>query len=362
MALLLRHILGLVLAVLVLSLLVFRMTAFTPLHDDTPPPLLTAPGVAVTYDRGGLAPSAPASDDRAAVSSSSSSTSAAPASVATSAPASGSALSAGAGKTPERASLPGRAASDNGNSVLRDCLAWWTRLFNVGAPELWAALGQSALLATLTLGLMLPAVPLGFAAARGAVPCAWGLRTLGALLRTLPFCTLGLLLLAGAAFLPASLAGLRQPAALPDPSQLAPLLPALCLACLLGPRLCAAADAAMRHALANPALRRAHLRGLDAGFIAHLARREALGRLLLRAGVGCALLVSFLVAVETLFAWPGLGRTFLQAALHNDGAVLRGTAMFLLVPPLLVQTLARLVRRDLDPRPAQACVHEARPL
>ena len=172
-----------------------------------------------------------------------------------------------------------------------------------------------------------------------------------------PLCALGPLLLAGAAWLLPALPGLRLPAP-PGPlsssvsgtAVLTLLLPALCLALLLAPRIGGAARHAMHRALAAPSLHRES--GLPPALVQVQARREATAWLLDQSGSGCGLLISLLVGVEMLFAWPGLGMLLANAILTRDLLLTGHTALCLVGAALLGRFAAALCRPVFDPRAA----------
>jgi peptide/nickel transport system permease protein len=83
----------------------------------------------------------------------------------------------------------------------------------------------------------------------------------------------------------------------------------------------------LRHALKNAALPLVTMLGLDLPF-----------------------LLTGAVVVETLFAWPGMGRLFVDHALKADVPVLMGILLCLSVAVVLCQLLTDVVYAYLDPR------------
>jgi peptide/nickel transport system permease protein len=61
-------------------------------------------------------------------------------------------------------------------------------------------------------------------------------------------------------------------------------------------------------------------------------------------------LISGLVVVETIFAYPGFGRMMLEAALFKDIAVLEVGALVAVFVAVMTQVLADLAYMTLDPR------------
>ena len=69
--------------------------------------------------------------------------------------------------------------------------------------------------------------------------------------------------------------------------------------------------------------------------------------------VSALVLASFLegsIIVETIFAWPGLGRMALKAVEDNDFPLLLGTVLFFAFLYVLFNSLADLLYARIDPR------------
>ncbi|WP_413804709.1 ABC transporter permease subunit [Streptomyces sp. OE57] len=84
--------------------------------------------------------------------------------------------------------------------------------------------------------------------------------------------------------------------------------------------------------------------GVTGGRIACAALRRAMPALVPQLGLVAVGLTGGAVAVETVFAVPGLGRTALGAAKSQDLPLLQGTVLFLLALGLAAGALAHLVR------------------
>lgn len=86
----------------------------------------------------------------------------------------------------------------------------------------------------------------------------------------------------------------------------------------------------------------------------HVVTRHALRNALLPLtsviGVQLARLVGGAVVVEQVFAWPGMGRLALQAALTRDYPLFQGIVLVLIAGALLMSLLADLSYGVLDPR------------
>lgn len=67
-------------------------------------------------------------------------------------------------------------------------------------------------------------------------------------------------------------------------------------------------------------------------------------------GVGFALLVSGAVAIESVFAIPGLGRLTMDAILHRDYPVIQGMILVVSAVYVLINLLIDLSYAVLDPR------------
>jgi peptide/nickel transport system permease protein len=81
----------------------------------------------------------------------------------------------------------------------------------------------------------------------------------------------------------------------------------------------------------------------------HIAR-NALMPVVTIGGLQLANLLSGVIIVETVFAWPGLGQLFFQAASNLDVPVVMGTAMLSAVLVILANFAVDLVYMLLDPR------------
>jgi peptide/nickel transport system permease protein len=93
-----------------------------------------------------------------------------------------------------------------------------------------------------------------------------------------------------------------------------------------------------------------------------LATRQVLGWHVLRnallplvtvTGVQLAYLLSGVVVVEIVFAWPGLGQLSLQAVQQRDYPVLQGAVLLFAVVFLVVNLAVDLLYSRLDPRIAR---------
>jgi peptide/nickel transport system permease protein len=80
------------------------------------------------------------------------------------------------------------------------------------------------------------------------------------------------------------------------------------------------------------------------------ALRNALIAPLTYAAVLIAGFITGAVVIETVFAWPGIGRLAVQAALNNDFPLVTGPALFFSLVFLVSSLLADVSYALLDPR------------
>ena len=81
-----------------------------------------------------------------------------------------------------------------------------------------------------------------------------------------------------------------------------------------------------------------------------------LHRLLLGAialiGAQFAFLVTGLVIIEAIFAWPGIGWLLVQSTVNLDFPVVQAITFTIVIAVFMVNALTELLQRRLDPRPA----------
>jgi len=78
--------------------------------------------------------------------------------------------------------------------------------------------------------------------------------------------------------------------------------------------------------------------------------RNALLPVVTMAGLQAGTLIGGSVVIETVFAWPGLGRLTYEAVLARDYQVLQGVFFVLSVVVVLFNWLTDLLYRVVDPR------------
>jgi peptide/nickel transport system permease protein len=98
-------------------------------------------------------------------------------------------------------------------------------------------------------------------------------------------------------------------------------------------------------------IRTARAKGLsESRVIGPHALRKALGPLVTLVGLDLGVLIGGAVVIESVFAWPGLGREVLLAILELDLPVILGVVMVTAIGIAIANLLVDLVQLALDPR------------
>jgi len=222
-------------------------------------------------------------------------------------------------------------------------------------PLVLERLRQSALLAVLALGVAVPlSIGLGVLSAlrrHRLLDQAVGLVTLVSV--SLPeFISGTVLILLLAFWLP-----IFPPSSLIDPraslAAIAPslVLPALTLVLALLAHMTRMTRASMIEVLDQPYVRAARLRGLrPRTVILRHALRNALLPTVGIVAINVGFLLGGIVVVETVFAYPGLGRLMVDAVNHRDVPVIQMAALVIAVSYALANLAADVVYAYLDPR------------
>jgi peptide/nickel transport system permease protein len=128
-------------------------------------------------------------------------------------------------------------------------------------------------------------------------------------------------------------------------------LPALTLAIVLGAVIARHQRAAMLAVRDREYIRAARAKGVGEGrlFVAH-ALRNALAPVLAVAGVILPSLISGAALVETIFAWPGMGATVVEAVSSRDYHLVVGCVLVSSVAVVLGTLLADFALAWADPR------------
>jgi ABC-type dipeptide/oligopeptide/nickel transport system permease component len=80
------------------------------------------------------------------------------------------------------------------------------------------------------------------------------------------------------------------------------------------------------------------------------ALRNAIIPLLTAAGITFGTIVTGAVVIETVFAWPGIGRMMAEAVIGRDFPVIQGAVLLVAVVVLLVNLLVDIAYAYVDPR------------
>jgi peptide/nickel transport system permease protein len=222
-------------------------------------------------------------------------------------------------------------------------------------PLVLERLRRSAVLAVLALAVAVPlAIGLGVLSAlrrNGILDQAVGLVTLVAV--SLPEFIVGTVLILVLAFRFA----LLPPSSLVDPRKslwsVAPslVLPVLTLVLTLLAHMTRMTRASMLDVLEQPYIRAARLRGLRPRLvILRHALRNALLPTVGIVAINVGFLIGGIVVVETVFAYPGLGRLMVDAVNHRDVPVIQMAALLIALTYALANLAADLVYAYLDPR------------
>lgn len=129
------------------------------------------------------------------------------------------------------------------------------------------------------------------------------------------------------------------------------ILPTVSVATFLAPKLIRLIEANVAAAMDSAYVRTARAIGASE---AEVLWRHAMPNALLGAtalvGAQFAFLVTGLVIIETIFAWPGIGWLLVQSTVSLDFPVVQAITAVVVVNVYLVNTLTELAQRRLDPR------------
>lgn len=129
------------------------------------------------------------------------------------------------------------------------------------------------------------------------------------------------------------------------------VLPALALASFGAMYYAGVLRTELRSELARDYVRTARAKGVpERGVVLGHALRPALGALVALVGTDLGVLLGGAVVIESLFAWPGLGREALQAIFELDLPLVVGVVMVSAIAVVVANLLADLVHLWLDPR------------
>lgn len=129
------------------------------------------------------------------------------------------------------------------------------------------------------------------------------------------------------------------------------ILPCLCLGLPLAAQIARLAHGAARGVLASAAVRAAQARGLSNGHVLrHHVLRPALVPVAAYLGPAAAAALTGSLVIEQVFALPGLGTHFVQAALNRDSTLALGATVTFTALLGLCTLLSDLLLARLDPR------------
>ena len=127
-------------------------------------------------------------------------------------------------------------------------------------------------------------------------------------------------------------------------------LPAVTLGLIGAPQLIRVVRANMLAELGQLYVQSALARGLALRLIIRQVMRSTLLPVLTMASLSLAALVSGAVVVESIFAWPGIGKYALDSILLKDYPVIQGYAFVMVTAVILINLLTEVVYSILDPR------------
>jgi ABC-type dipeptide/oligopeptide/nickel transport system permease component len=107
----------------------------------------------------------------------------------------------------------------------------------------------------------------------------------------------------------------------------------------------------MLEVLGSEYVKLARLKGLPQSLvIAKHAFKNALIPVMTLAGINFVIMISVAVVVETVFAWPGVGRLLYEGITFRDFPVVQGTVLMLGAMTVIVNLIVDLLYAVIDPR------------
>ena len=107
----------------------------------------------------------------------------------------------------------------------------------------------------------------------------------------------------------------------------------------------------MLEVLGSEYVKLARLKGLPQSLvIAKHAFKNALIPVMTLAGINFVIMISVAVVVETVFAWPGVGRLLYEGITFRDFPVVQGTVLMLGAMTVIVNLIVGLLYAVIDPR------------
>ena len=110
----------------------------------------------------------------------------------------------------------------------------------------------------------------------------------------------------------------------------------------------------MIETLGEKYVRTARAKGLpERVILGRHALPNAIGPVLAVAALQFGLLLEGATVIETVFAWPGIGRLLVNAVLDRDFPVVQGSVLFLAVIFVLANLASDIAQAVIDPRVRQ---------
>jgi len=128
------------------------------------------------------------------------------------------------------------------------------------------------------------------------------------------------------------------------------LLPALTLGLVGAAATARYQRAAVLEVIRQDFIRTARAKGLSEGAVARHALRNAILPTITLLGLSLPMLLSGAVLVETVFAWPGMGRLAVEAIQRRDYPVVTGAATLVALAVVAGNLVADVLTRFADPR------------
>ena len=129
------------------------------------------------------------------------------------------------------------------------------------------------------------------------------------------------------------------------------LLPAITLALPTLGRIARLARGGMLDVLSSDYIRTARAKGLsERAVLLHHAAKNALLPLMTQAGLELGDMVGSAFIIETVFAWPGIGRMVVNAVLQRDFLVVQGCVLVIATAFVVINLTVDLLYARVDPR------------
>jgi peptide/nickel transport system permease protein len=129
------------------------------------------------------------------------------------------------------------------------------------------------------------------------------------------------------------------------------ILPALSLATFPTAAITRLTRASMLEVLDSEYVKLARAKGVPEWLVIFKhALRNALGPVTTFSGMIFGILIGFVVVVEKVFAWPGIGSLTLNAAISRDYPLLQASVLVLALIVMAMNLMVDLLYRFLDPR------------